>query len=320
MKSLLATSLGWRMLAPMLRPSGITLLMYHSVYEGRTVFDGMHVDRFRQQMEWLAHNCEIVDPNNFEDALAHSSRLKPSVMLTFDDGYRDYHDVAYPILHRLRLPSLVFLTTGFMDGPGLIWTEIVSWAVRTTTRTSAALPWDASRRFDLSDAAQRRGFERACKHHLKAIPSEESDHWQGVLMQTLGVDPQSLLAERRMLNWDEVRAASEFTRYGGHTHTHPILSQVSPERARHEIVLCRDRIATETGIAPTHFAYPNGREQDFTEVTSRILIETGFHLGHSSIGGVHRLGMDPMAIRRQPTGTSRLGDFALLVAGVTESR
>ena len=318
MKALFATPLGWRVMAPMLRPGGITVLMYHSVDNGETVFDSVHVDRFRKQMEWLKANCAVIDPNDFEDALESKPKQRPMVVLTFDDGYRDYHDMAYPILRGLGLPALVFLTTGFIDGGGIIWTETISWAVRSTRLTSATLPWDPTERFALDPPAARREFERRCKYYLKGIPDDASTHWRQVLMDELKVEPGALAAQRRMLSWDEVRAAKALTRYGGHTHNHPILSQTTPQRASHEIALCRDRIADETGIAPTHFAYPNGRVQDFNETTKDLLRQHGFKLGYSSIGGVHRPGMDKFAIRRQPTGAARLGDFAWLVAGGTD--
>ena len=39
----------------------------------------------------------------------------------------------------------------------------------------------------------------------------------------------------------------DITHFGGHTHTHPILSRLSREQADNEIRTCRDRIAAETG-------------------------------------------------------------------------
>jgi peptidoglycan/xylan/chitin deacetylase (PgdA/CDA1 family) len=135
------------------------------------------------------------------------------------------------------------------------------------------------------------------------------------LFDELGVDSQDGGAGRQMLSWAEVRATIGLTRYGGHTHTHPILSQVSGERAEREIRLCHERIAAETGIAPRFFAYPNGRAQDFGDETKAILRRFGYELAFSTIEGLHAPGMDRYAIRRQPTGSTRLEDFAWLVAG-----
>jgi peptidoglycan/xylan/chitin deacetylase (PgdA/CDA1 family) len=112
-----------------------------------------------------------------------------------------------------------------------------------------------------------------------------------------------------------VRATIGLTRYGGHTHTHPILSQVDGERAEREIRVCHERITAETGVAPRYFAYPNGRAQDFSDETKAILRRCGYELAFSTIEGLHAPGMDPYAIRRQPTRAARLADYAWLVAG-----
>jgi peptidoglycan/xylan/chitin deacetylase (PgdA/CDA1 family) len=234
--------------------------------------------------------------------------------VTFDDGYRDYHDQAYPVLHELRIPAVVFLATAFVDRGGLIWTDAVNWAVHRSRRPYAELPWDGSRQA-LTSVPERDACVDASKAFLKNVSDAERTWWLAELLVALEVDPQDGAAGRQMLNWDEVRATMEYTRYGGHTHTHPILSQVGAREAEEEIRSCRDRIRAETGQAPRYFAYPNGRAQDFTEETKGILQRCGFELAFSTIEGIHQRGMDCYAIRRQPTGGRTIGDFAWLVAG-----
>ena len=43
------------------------------------------------------------------------------VCLTFDDGYRDNHTLAYPMLKRLGVPFTVYVTTGFIDNLSPMW-------------------------------------------------------------------------------------------------------------------------------------------------------------------------------------------------------
>lgn len=43
------------------------------------------------------------------------------VCLTFDDGYQDNYDIAYPILRRLEVPFTVYVTTGFIDNCLPMW-------------------------------------------------------------------------------------------------------------------------------------------------------------------------------------------------------
>ncbi len=51
----------------------------------------------------------------------HSLSAKKNVCLTFDDGYQDNHDIAYPLLKRLEVPFAVYVTTGFIDNRLPMW-------------------------------------------------------------------------------------------------------------------------------------------------------------------------------------------------------
>jgi len=55
---------------------------------------------------------------NFQFSIFNSSRF---VCLTFDDGYQDNHDIAYPLLKHLEVPFAVYVTTGFIDNRLPMW-------------------------------------------------------------------------------------------------------------------------------------------------------------------------------------------------------
>lgn len=314
-KQLCTTTPFWRLFAGALRPQGLTVLMYHRIVAPGDAFPGTPVGQFRAQMQWLRRHCEPIAPEHFEESLLVSSWAKPPVLVTFDDGYRDYHDNAYPILRELDIPSVVFLATSFIDDGGLIWTDAVTWAFRTTACTEFVVPWEPDVVLAIDDASTLERAELRCKHFLKGVPDIERMRWERELYTVLGVEPRASAPGRQMLDWNEVRKTADLTRYGGHTHTHPILSQLDSQRMEDEIRLCRERIERETGVAPRYFAYPNGRAQDFNDETKTLLRKHGFELGFSTVEGIHRRGMDPLAIVRQPTGSRTLGDFAFIVAG-----
>lgn len=291
------------------------VLMYHRVTKSGSPFGGIPRDQFTQQMRWLRQNCSPISPEDLASAVRETPQSKPRVLVTFDDGYRDYAEQAYPVLAELKIPALVFLATSFLDNGGLIWTDAITWAVKTSPTPSVDLPWETQTRLPLRDLADRDRAVRICKQHLKGVPDALREERMQELFRRLRVDPQDGSVDRQMLSWDEVRATLGLTRFGGHTHTHPILSQVDSERAEREISVSYRRIAEETGTAPRYFAYPNGREQDFTAQTKELLRRQGYELAFSTIAGLHVPGADPYAIRRQPAGGSSIRDFAWLVTG-----
>ena len=55
---------------------------------------------------------------NFQFSIFNSSHF---VCLTFDDGYQDNYDIAYPLLKHLEVPFAVYVTTGFIDNRLPMW-------------------------------------------------------------------------------------------------------------------------------------------------------------------------------------------------------
>ena len=102
------------------RERGRTLrvLMYHklSAVPGNTCAIAPSV--FEQQMAALARWRYVVVP--LAAAIAHVRDGAPlperAVLLTFDDGYRDNHRHALPVLRRYGYPAVLFVTTGFVGG------------------------------------------------------------------------------------------------------------------------------------------------------------------------------------------------------------
>ena len=314
LKAALSRRPGWDLAAP-LRPAGVVVLMYHRIPGVGEAFRGTDVDTFREQMRWLRRHCDPIAAEELPGRLRRPSRRRPAVLVTFDDGYRDYHDNAYPVLRELGIPAVVFLATSFMGTDRLIWTDEVWSAFHRSRLPAVAFPWAAAQVHPLDGAAARERAERAAKAYLKDIPDPERERWQEALFRALEVDPRDGALGRQMLSWDEVRATRDGTCYGGHTHRHPILSRLAATQADEEIRLSSDEIARELGERPTCFAYPNGRARDFNEENRASLRRHGFRLAFSTIEGANGPDADLLALRRQPTGASSLADFAWLVSG-----
>jgi peptidoglycan/xylan/chitin deacetylase (PgdA/CDA1 family) len=295
-----------------LRRPGVIVLMYHRILGSDRSLVGLPVEDFDQQMKFIRDNCDPIDPDQLVERIQKPNRLRPSVLVTFDDGYRDYHDRAYPVLKRHGVPALVFLATSFMDHGGMIWTDAVQLACLHTKKDRVKLPWSGEE-IALGDRA---ALGQKSRNYLKSLPDAERRAQVEALFAEIGQPPPR---ERQMLTWDEVRDTMDLTRYGGHSHTHPILSRLDRAACEKEIGTCRDRIAVETGEAPTYFAYPNGRPADYTAETQAILKHHGFNIAFSTSEGIAGADTDFMAVKRLPGEAARISDFAWLAAGLSRS-
>lgn len=304
---------GWRSVGALLRKPGVIVLTYHRILGEDRSWSGLPVERFASQMRWLREHCDPIAVDNLRDEAARPRRARPAVLVTFDDGYRDYHDLAYPVLESLGIPAVVFVVTSLLDEGGMMWTDQVQSASLAAKKDRVTLPWSGES-VALPDAAARAELGARARAHLKSIPDGERRAVIATLLHELGDPPPK---DRQMLTWDEVRRTMKLTTFGGHSHTHPIMSRLTAADCDREVRLCKERIAAETGRAPSTFAYPNGRRTDYTPETQRILQRHGFATAFATSEGIAGPDSDWMAVKRLPAEAARdLPEFAWLAAGM----
>jgi peptidoglycan/xylan/chitin deacetylase (PgdA/CDA1 family) len=103
----------------------IPILMYHHIGDQAS---WLYVDpnTFASQMDYLiGKGYSTVTLSDVVDHFASGKNLGANpVVLTFDDGYRDFYSQAYPILRQKNLKATVFLITQLMEGADyLTWEE-----------------------------------------------------------------------------------------------------------------------------------------------------------------------------------------------------
>ncbi len=114
--------------------AGATVLIYHRIGGGTADELDVPVDGFRQQLDLLA-GTECVSLDDAVDAV-EAEDLRPRTVLTFDDGFRDVYDHAWPLLRERSLPFTVYLTTAYVGG-------LLRWEGSTARNQGApALTWD----------------------------------------------------------------------------------------------------------------------------------------------------------------------------------
>src|SRR5262249_28086630 len=115
-----------------------------------------------------------------------------------------------------------------------------------------------------------------------------------------------------MLTWDEVRAMQrQRISFGSHTVNHPILATLSEQEAIWEIQESKKTIEKEIGVPVRTFAYPSGREVDFSERTETLVREAGYDCSVSAIFGTNDSSQDIFALRRGCPWEEDLHVFAL---------
>src|SRR5213080_5119698 len=84
------------------------VLIYHSVPQRRHT-GTFNATSFEEHMLFLNRHCTFIRPEEY--ASASGSLRRPAVLLTFDDGLRNNAEVVAPILRRLDVPAVFFVSS-----------------------------------------------------------------------------------------------------------------------------------------------------------------------------------------------------------------
>jgi peptidoglycan/xylan/chitin deacetylase (PgdA/CDA1 family) len=291
-----------------LRPHHLTVLAYHRVTEWDTpTFDTFRPNvsatpaAFAAQMDFLHQHFNVISLDDLLAALRGTGHLpRHPALITFDDGYRDNYDHAFPVLRQRGLPAVIFLTTGYIGGTRLFWWDIVAYCFFHTRQQEADLPLIGTQQWH--DPASRETVMNRLLTALKQVPEDEKVAAVETLPRLMGVTLPPHGSGEMFLTWEHVRELiANGVAMGAHTQSHPIMTRIPLERARAEACGAKTHIEAETGQPVTTLAYTNGLASDFNQELQTVLHQSGFEAAFTLLPGpAHpaQVRREPMAIRR----------------------
>lgn len=96
--------------------TGIFFLLYHRVTGDLMSKIDLPFPIFRWQMEFLQRTGRVISYDKAIQMLQSSASLSQDFfVITFDDGYEDFYTNVFPLLRKLNLPAILFVTTGFIE-------------------------------------------------------------------------------------------------------------------------------------------------------------------------------------------------------------
>lgn len=252
------------------------ILMYHRFSDAPRSRTCCRMN-FRRQIEYFARHHAVLTMNQLVKAWADRSVPRNVLVLTVDDGYRDFCTVAAEELLRVGVPATFFVTTGFIDGDCWIWTEKLAWLCDHLPDGEAVLDMNGHPK-PFRIPAQRDALRIALKMQLHRIPLAEKVRKLEEFATRHGVTlPSTPPEDARPASWDDLRRLQALgMEIGGHTVNHPILSVESDTVIAEEINGCKKRLDSELPEPVASFCYPNGTPVDFDERVKRCVREAGF--------------------------------------------
>ena len=227
-------------------------------------------DTLRTHLKWLRkEQYRLVGLETLVDELREGRPIPPrTVVVTVDDGYADFLDLAVPIFVEFDCPATVFVVTDFLDGRHWPWWDRIKYAVLHTRLGRCQVGVNGTaRQFAWSSTLQRESAADSITESLKYMPAAARDLAIQTLLAQLEVElPLKPTVDFAPMRWDQLRSAvSDLISAGPHTVTHPILAMEDSETATREIADSWVRLKQEIPSALPIFCYPNGDGGAFSD-------------------------------------------------------
>lgn len=292
------------------------VLAYHRVLpraeaERLAVEPGMFVtpETFRDHVALLSRHFEVMRLGDLIERWRNGAPLPlRACAITFDDGWRDNHQHAFPILRDAGQPATIFLVTERVGTDGAFW------------------PDEVCRRFDSMAGVDRREGARVLLDRepgrrpvddvlafLKRLSEPELERALERLRALVPIPP---VRERELLDWEEVHEmANAGVDFESHGATHAILTTIPRARVHEELQSARETLR-EHGLGRGDLvAYPSGAcDAAVMEEARRagvraafatvpgLVSAAAFHLSLPRIGLHQDIAASPAAFLREVPG------------------
>ena len=252
---------------------------------------------FARQIKEVARNYHVVSMHTVMDAIERKTSLPArSVLLTFDDAYRDFSEHAWPIMKSYNLPVTLFVPTAFPDQPKRVfWWDRLYAAVANANRT-AEVRFDDDR-FSLRTEQDKKNSFKKVRNLIKTLPHEQAMQEVDRICEELNA-PE---LENYVLGWDDLRQlASLGVTLAPHTQTHPLLNRIDEKNIIEQAMGSLNDLCREIGETLPIIAYPAGGVSDAASETLRRI---GFKLAFTTRRGINDLNSaDLLQLRRINVG------------------
>lgn len=266
----------------------LVVLAYHRINEKPDAAYPLQEDTvsatpemFRKQLAFLKRHCFVTTFKELADLIAANEEIPDNtVIITFDDGYRDNYDIALPILSEFNLPAVVYVVTDNIDSGQPFWFDVLSYALLRAPNGCLSI-LDGQHSFDISEE-NRKSLRRSFGDLVRTLSDQERVRALRELVDYSKCRSDIDALERTVLTWPEVsELQSAGIEIGSHTVTHPFLTRLSDQQLRSELMDSKSCIESAIGAEVRSVSYPTGGKAYYDERAVKLAAECGYQFAVS---------------------------------------
>jgi len=298
----------------------LTIVTYHRITNGRVKdieaslpYLFTSTTNFRKHLQFIKKWYKVT---SFQDmsSIKNGNELPwNSLIITFDDGYEDNYQAAYPILKELDLPATLFVAVDSIENQdqNLFWWDRLYYyfgQLRRLKENGQITQQISSEILAL--------FEQFCTNPSQLFA--QLNELDGSTINELALNLRDLLCisdktpekENRMMNWDHLYSMQNYVDCGSHTCSHSNLVKMDVDQQAFEISESKKIIEKKTSKKVHVLSYPCGI---FNDRLKDAACRLGYECAVTTIRGINNLS-DRYALKRiniwEGTSLSLNGTYA----------
>ena len=213
-------------------------------------------------IDLLSNGYKFISLDRLHEILLNQEKVSKKIVMTFDDGYKDNFDLAYPILKKYDIPFTIFVTTSFPEKKAILW-------------------W-----YDLEDLIIKSEIITLSndKQYICKTNKQKISTFLDIREKIMKLDPNTFLNDLNSLfenynidwiskcnelaiNWSQLQELSQdsLVTIAGHTKNHYPLNRLTKKNALLEIEEANILIESKIGKLVNHIAYPFGSQSEINQ-------------------------------------------------------
>jgi peptidoglycan/xylan/chitin deacetylase (PgdA/CDA1 family) len=254
-KTLYNSGVGNLLLASNRKKGKIPVLVFHRIIPHYDpIWPGIHPRIFEEMIVLLKKKYQLLPLSDLYDK---GKDLRNACFITFDDGYKDYLEYAYPLLKKHAVPSALFVLPSDLSNQGHIWTATINYFVRHYSYEEVKLFLD---KHDCVLDIHPRMNKFALNLHITRYLCQFTQKERKVVLEDLQrkLEADSRILDKELLTMEELRKLDPaFVSIASHSLTHPSFKlETDKEFIEHELKESKNILETSLKVKVEAFAFP----------------------------------------------------------------
>lgn len=271
----------------MLNKKRLLILCYHGICSSVDCppnYAQIPVDRFEWQLQFLKKHYNIISMSELIKCQREKRAFpKNAALITFDDGFMNNYEYAFPLLKEYKLPATIFLTVDYIGTKKLLLADEMFLLLMQALKSDVSAIRDT---FGVDEFPENIiELYPFISKKVKKLDFEEYKNIMFELRGKINVDFDSMGKNFRLLGWDQVNEmkVSGLIEFGVHTATHRILTKLPINEWEKEIFEPKVKLSKILGCDISSFCYPNGiPDMDFTKEHENYVKNAGYDCAFST--------------------------------------